>query len=70
MTLITGAVTLPTGEVRLITHSYMCKNGREVLTERAGNKVVEMYGPLAFISRLPYLIRGGEAPGQGTVIAR
>ena len=37
------------------------------LLEQVGGRAVEMSGPLAFISWLPHLVRGGEAPGKGTV---
>ena len=69
--LITGAVTLVTWPVTLVTRSYMCKNGGEALDrtllERVGDKAVEMRGPPAFISWLSHLVRSGQAPGQGTV---
>ena len=35
------------------------------LSERAGDRVVEMCGLSAFISWLLHLVHCGEAPGQG-----
>ena len=38
-----------------------------MLSERVRDKVVEMCGPSAFISWLSDLVRGGQAPREGTV---
>ena len=38
-----------------------------VLSERVRGRVVEMFGPSVFISWLPHLVCGREAPGQGAV---
>ena len=69
--LITGAVTLITWPVMLVTCLYMRENGSEVLDrtllERVGDKAVEMCGLSAFISRLSHHVLSGQAPGQGAV---
>ena len=66
--LITGAVTLVTWPVTLVTRSYMCKNGGEAPGQDAvGDKAVEMCGPSAFTSWLSHLVGSGQAPGQGAV---
>ena len=38
------------------------------LLERVSDKLVEMCGPLAFISWLSHLVHSGQAPGQGAVV--
>ena len=71
--LITGAVTLVTWPVTLVSRLYMGKMAVRLLDrtllEQGGDKVVVMCGPSAFISWLSHLVRNGQAPGQGTVRA-
>ena len=59
----TGAVTLVTWPVMLVTHLYMRKNGGRLLDrtllERVGDKEVEMCGSSAFISWLSLLVHSG-----------
>ena len=54
--LITGAFTLVTWPVTLVTHSYMCKMEARLLDrtllEQVGDKAVEMCCPSVFISWL------------------
>ena len=60
VTLITGMVTITC--IRLVERFL-----NRALSELVGGGEVETFGLLAFISWLPHLIFGGEAPGQGVV---
>ena len=67
--LITGAVTLVTWAVMLVTQNRTCVKRAarlldRTLLERVGDKVVEMCRPSTFISWLSHLICSGQAPGQ------
>ena len=71
MALITGADTLVTGADTLVTCFTCVKMVARfldrALSERVGDRVVEMCGLSTFISWLAHLIHSGQAPGQGTV---
>ena len=62
--LITGAVTLVTWPVMLVTHSYMRKNGGEApgldAVGTTWTQAVETCGPSACISCLFHLVHSGQ----------